>query len=93
MNKAEKEHISKVISLGCIICAKPAEAHHIRKGAGIGMRSSHFNVIPLCPSHHRLGGYGVAYHAGRHVWEESFGTELELLKKVKQRLEFKEGTK
>ena len=29
-NKLEREHLSKVASLGCLICQQPAICHHIR---------------------------------------------------------------
>jgi hypothetical protein len=41
-------------------------------------------VLGLCPPHHRIGGHGVAYHAGPETWEENFGTERELLEQTKQ---------
>lgn len=77
MNKSEKQYYSKVAELGCIICKTPAEVHHIRTGAGIGRKNK--EVIPLCPLHHRIGGYGVAYHAGRLAFEANFGSEQFLL--------------
>ena len=55
MNKAEKEHLSKVAAVGCIVCRmqgneeSPAEIHHIRSGQGISQRASNYEVIPLCP--------------------------------------------
>ena len=53
-NKKEKEHLAKVASLGCYVCERPANVHHIRpKGLGIGRRSSHFDTIPLCYDHHQ----------------------------------------
>lgn len=33
----------------------------------------------MCPNHHRLGGSGVAIHAGQKTWESLYGSELELL--------------
>ena len=87
-NKAEKTHLSRVAGLGCIVCKNlklgetPAELHHIRTGHGIGPRADNFKVIPLCPSHHRQGGYGIAIHAGRQAWENNYGTETELLVQV-----------
>ena len=86
MTKSERQHLSKVAELGCIICRMPAEIHHARHGMGMGQRNSHFNAIPLCPNHHRTGGHGVAIHAGQKTFEANFGTELELLEKVKERL-------
>ena len=55
MNKAEKEHLSKVASVGCIVCRNlgfgesPAEIHHVRTGQGMGQRASNYKAIPLCP--------------------------------------------
>lgn len=87
MNKSETEHINKVLQLGCVACKKlghytpQCEVHHIGNGA-MGKRASNYEVIPLCAMHHRLGGYGVAVHAGRKAWEDQFGTEQELLAEV-----------
>lgn len=91
MNKSEREHLSKIAAMGCIVCERagipdcPAEIHHIRTGQG-QKRASHFEVIPLCPDHHRSGGHGVAIHAGRKTWESLYGTELELLEIINGRL-------
>lgn len=85
MNKAEKKHLSKVASVGCIVCMmqgneeSPAEIHHIRHGQGMSQRASNYEAIPLCHVHHRTGGYGVAIHAGRKEFERLYGTEIELL--------------
>jgi hypothetical protein len=84
--KDEKEYLSRVAALGCIICGAEAEIHHLRTGMGLGMRNDYKNAIPLCPSHHRSGGYKVAYHAGRLAFESQFGTETELLEKVRSLL-------
>ena len=61
---AEKKHMSRVAELGCAVCRRmgfegtPAELHHPRALAGGWGRSSHMNVVPLCPRHHR-GSDGV----------------------------------
>ena len=87
--KAEREYMGRVAELGCIACRlmgyfdTPAELHHVRANAGIGQRSSHFDVIPLCPIHHRAGTVGTAFHAGKKSFEFNFGTELELLEQTK----------
>ncbi|MHA7847257.1 Ref family recombination enhancement nuclease [Serratia sp. D1N4] len=91
--KAEKEWLSDVAELGCVVCRNlcygqsPAEIHHIRTGQGAGQRASHYSVLPLCPPHHRTGGHGVAIHAGHKTWEENYGTELDLLKQVEREVE------
>ena len=89
MTKDEKRHLQRVADFGCIVCRNvyfrktAAEIHHIRAGQGMAQRASHFETIPLCPRHHRTGGYGVAIHAGQAAWEEAYGTELELLEQVR----------
>ena len=84
--KKEREYMTKMAATGCIICDRPAELHHPRHGSGIGQRSSHFDVIPLCCDHHRTAGLGIAIHAGIQTFESNFGTESELLEKAKSRL-------
>ena len=74
---AERKHMSRVAELGCAVCRRmgyegtPAEIHHKRAGTGAGRRSSHMDVVPLCPQHHRgsdglhgLGTKGFAKHWG-----------------------------
>ena len=99
MTTAERKHLDAVASLGCIVCHReglgfaPAEIHHLKRnpetGAhlGMGQRASHFHTIPLCPTHHRAGGFGVAYHAGPRQFEKHFGTEAELWAEVQRLLE------
>ena len=91
MKKSEKQHLSLVASFGCIACERigffgtPAEIHHTRFSVGASQRASHLHVLPLCPHHHRTGGYGEAFHAGPKIWQEKFGTEKELLDEINKR--------
>jgi hypothetical protein len=89
MTKDEKKYLAKVADLGCIICCRqdnagtPAEIHHVRGiGLGMGVRSGHYDAIPLCPEHHR-GNTG--YHGmGRKAFERKYQiTEIDLLIQVK----------
>ena len=89
MTKDEKKYLAKVADLGCIICYRqdnagtPAEIHHVRGiGLGMGVRSGHYDAIPLCPEHHR-GNTG--YHGmGRKAFERKYQiTEIDLLIQVK----------
>lgn len=90
--RLEKIYMSVVASLGCIACRlegykdSPAEIHHVSTG-GKSQRASHYDVIPLCPAHHRTGGYGVAIHAGRQAWEEKYGSEQLILSSIKEHLD------
>ena len=90
MKKSDSDHLERVASIGCIACRKigyedtPAEIHHIRDGKGKGQRANHREAIPLCPHHHRNGGFGEAFHGGKNTWQERFGTERELLAEVNE---------
>jgi len=90
MTKVEKQRFQMLVDLGCIICLRGGwghsqpEIHHIRKGQGVGQRASHDKTIPLCPAHHRTGGYGVAIHAGQKAFENKFGDEHFLLEYTNQ---------
>lgn len=88
MTKDERKHYDRLSSIGCIACHvmgygySPCEIHHIRTGTGKGQKSHYSKAIGLCPNHHRLGGYGIAIHAGISGFEKTIGmTEVELLQK------------
>ena len=91
--KKEKEWMQQVADYGCIACHQdglnvPAEIHHIRSlktGSGIGLRPPHTKILPLCASHHRTGKSSV--HLGKKAFEEKYGTEEYLEKKLRERLE------
>jgi hypothetical protein len=95
---AEKKWMSRVAAMGCI-CARlrfdryePATVHHI---TDCGRRLGHFFTIPLSPWSHQgycLPGksgkqmeaiYGPSLAKNKREFERVFGTELELLEKVK----------
>jgi len=86
--------IDDICRLGCIVCRcfydidttdTPTEIHHLRADVGMGQRSN--KVIPLCPTHHRLGGHGMAFHAGKVAFSERFGSEGELYEATQWLLE------
>ena len=80
--KAEREHMSKVASLGCLVCQMPTQLHHIRPiGLGIGMRSSHYQVVPLCREHH-TGQFSI--HNCKQQFEDMYGKETFILQEVKK---------
>lgn len=62
------------LRLGCIICRKPAELHHLRCDGGMGLKGQ--RTIPLCAWHHRVGR--TAIHQSKRVFEDSYGTEEQL---------------
>jgi len=83
MTKAEKQRFQQLVDIGCVVCLRSGygysqpEIHHLRTGAGAGQKSK--DTIPLCPQHHRIGGYGIAIHAGQKEFEKRYGTEQFLL--------------
>jgi len=95
--KVEREYMGSVAALGCVVCRNlgygisPAEVHHVRYLAGGGQRSGNLDTIPLCPWHHRLGGHGVAFHAGPKTFEENYGSEEDLLNQTRADLGLREA--
>ncbi|HUW75266.1 MAG TPA: Ref family recombination enhancement nuclease [Gallionella sp.] len=85
MNKAEKSHLDKVASLGCIVCRiihhvfTPACIHHLTgiKYRSTGKKASNFHVIGLCHNHHQ--GHQGVHTMGMRPWEAAFGTQEYLL--------------
>lgn len=89
----EKKHMTRVAELGCAVClrlhgpheAGPVELHHPRRGAGMGQRSGHMTVLPLCVEHHR-GNSGI-HGLGTKGFEKHYGfNEADLLKDTLERL-------
>ncbi len=85
MKIKHKKRMAKLKDLGCIVCLMEvgmwveAEIHHIREELGTGQRRDHDKTIPLCPQHHRIGGYGAARHDSLERWEKAHGNEVYLL--------------
>ena len=78
--KAEK--MSRIAALGCLLCGRPSELHHLRAGMGMGQRNTDENVIGLCPYHHRTGPFGEAIHNGYKTFCKKYGSEATLLAKL-----------
>jgi hypothetical protein len=55
MNKAERYHVDRVASAGCVVCRRlghgfvQPQIHHVAEGSGL---RSWFAVAGLCPEHH-----------------------------------------
>lgn len=85
--KAEQAHLDAVQGLGCLVCHRDAEIHHVRSIKGKRIKRNHMLVLPLCPEHHRVeGGFGIGFHAGSARWQEIHGDEEGLLAFVSFRL-------
>ena len=79
-----------ISQVGCIVCKvhydcfTPAEVHHID---GKTKPGAHLKTIGLCYRHHREGVNNEMY-VSRHPFKAEFvkryGTEMDLLEKVKE---------
>lgn len=80
--KAEREHMARVKALGCYVCSRPAQAHHILR---VGRRISHWHTIPLCFDHHQQQSplpYGHSVHNGTKEFERRYGTQWKMLERT-----------
>lgn len=88
--KAEKKHLERVASLGCIACGvHGVQVHHIRDGQGMSQRASHFLTIPLCQQHH-LGEFSIHGSESR-AFKNIYGSDLDMLAKTIELLSEKYG--
>lgn len=83
-NIEESRHMARIAQMGCVICAiTPVSVHHAETGGG--GRRNHMKVLPLCYNHHQ-GREGI-HTIGRKLWRHRYGTEIDLLEKVKNALD------
>lgn len=82
MTKAEKKWMDFLSQHGCVICRSPTEIHHLLSG---GRRIGHLHSISLCMIHHRSGRNDsvVSRHPWRKAFEQKYGTEAQLLEKLR----------
>lgn len=78
----EQKHMQRVRELGCLVCQRPASAHHIRTER----IKNDFLTIPLCQEHH-LGAFSI--HMDKRNFENVYGSELEMLAVTISLLSFK----
>lgn len=77
----ELAHMAKVKRLPCLVCGmSPVEVHHE------GKPRSGFNVLPLCPRHHRREYGPGAYHYSPKAFYRLHGSSEDLLKRVNEML-------
>ena len=82
--------MDKIVEFGCVACHidgnfRPAAVHHITRGKRLG----HLFTIPLCdPGHHKQGAHlgMVSFHDRRESFEAAYGTEMELLERLRDEL-------
>ena len=75
------EHMEAVKALPCLVCGcHGVEVHHE------GYPRSDFNVLPLCPQHHRREYGPGAIHYSRKSFYADHGSSADLLARVAQML-------
>ena len=79
-----KQYMNLVADQGCYICRQFAEIHHNTKNRAYSKKSSNFDIIPLCPNHHR-GQEGI-HHIGVKEWESNHGDQDKIVEEVKKRV-------
>lgn len=72
MTIAEREHVTRIKEMACVVCATPApsEAHEIEQGQW-------FTSIPLCADCHRGSFNGI--HGQKRIWQALKKTEMTCL--------------
>lgn len=92
----ERAWMDDIVAHGCICCIldghdpRPTAVHHILRG---GRRIGHLFSLPACdPGHHQNGApMGlISRHPYKAQWEARYGTEMELLALVRERLNWSE---
>jgi len=81
------EHMEWVKGLPCLVCGcYGVEVHHE------GKPRSDFNVLPLCPPHHRREYGPGAYHYSPRAFYARHGSSEELLARVAKKKAPTQGT-
>lgn len=81
------EHMAWVKGLPCLVCGcYGVEVHHE------GKPRSGFNVLPLCPPHHRREYGPGAYHYSPRAFYARHGSSAELLARVAKKKAPAQGT-
>ena len=71
----ERLHMERVAALGCCVCRRAAELHHVMTAPGKIRRRDHRFVVPLCADHHR-GAQGVHGLGSELAFCERYGVDL-----------------
>ena len=84
--KAERAWMDAISQLPCCVCGSgPVHVHHILSG---GRRIGHLSTIPLCFNCHASGRNDeqvVSRHPWKREFEKRYGTEQQLLERVRAR--------
>lgn len=74
-NAAERRYHAHVRDMGCLLCKKPPDIHHVGPDNHLEPRRDHMRVVPLCRPHHQ--GQGGYHDLGSvELFEEVHGIDL-----------------
>lgn len=81
--RAAMEYMHAVKGLPCVICGHPtpSDAHHIISERFGSRKSSDWDVIPLCKSHHQDGPEAI--HNGKASWQAKHGLDTSYVERVR----------
>lgn len=72
----ERDHVELIRSLGCLICGRPAIAHHVMHMPGKRKRRDDRFVVPLCNDVHHLSEVGVHGLGSEEAFLARWGVDL-----------------
>ena len=79
-------YMRAVKALPCVCCRSPGpnDAHHCQSGRYGKAKASDFDVIPLCPRHHRQEYGPGAYHYSKREWESLHGPDYSYIEQTRE---------
>jgi hypothetical protein len=77
--KSRQKRFDALSEVGCAICGRPPQIHHLIGIAhrGMGQKAGDEYTIPLCMDHH-TGPEGI-HTLGKRAWESKYGDQEYLL--------------
>ena len=93
LTKEEEAYQKKVRDLGCIVCFLFEHEHSevdIHHTTGKWDKDTEFNVLGLCPTHHRRGvnnKFAVGYHESPGGFVKRYGTVTDLREATRKLLD------
>lgn len=70
MREKAPDYLAYVRTKGCLVCGKPAIAHHIQHGEPSAMQAKSGDkwAVPLCFEHHNGSKYSVHDFGNERLW-------------------------
>lgn len=75
MTADEARHMERIAAMGCLVCGRAANIHHVMRGPEKERRRDHRFIAPLCVEHHQ-GRYGVHGLGSEAAFAARYGIDL-----------------